>query len=443
VEPDANAIENAPVSELTSGDLEDLKELIKHAIAEREAISNLIHETRAELRTAKARLRRAENWFFGLFLSSKVPERRAAVKAKSAELTAQEEKRDQAFIDADFSLDGPTRAAFEEVTRAFEAVARCAKIWDITSECATNRKQTRSAATLSVERTPVDFSISDDPVLQTDGSVPRLENANGADLLMYPGFVLVQNTDDLALIDLREITITYASTRFVETDPPADADVVDHAWAKCNKDGSPDRRFADNYQIPIALYGEVTLKSDSGLYKEYQFSSAKSAERFADSLADFQTKLRVLGERGASEPRSRVPVAARAFPQSPPPISTLKSIRFLQSAVAASVERAFKVLERFGELLKAEVDASSGSRSLAELEALVSELARVPDEVRSFVKRSPAAKPGLPKILKAVRSLVGDYLRQIRTSIEQVEQKSEQLRRLLKHVCEAEELLQH
>jgi hypothetical protein len=126
------------------------------------------------------------------------------------------------------------------------------------------------------------------------------------------------------------------------------------------------------------------------------------------------------------------------LPPSPASKSNLKSVKFLQSAVAASVGRAFKILERFGELLKAEVDAFSGSRTLEEIDALVSELARIPDEIRSFVRRSPAAKPGLPKILKGAESMVGGVLRQLRTSIEQVDQKSEKMKRLFKHVCEAQ-----
>jgi hypothetical protein len=304
-----NAIQNAPVSELTSGDLEDLKELIKHAIAERETLNASILETRAELKRARARLHRAEHWFLGLFLRSKVPERKAVVEAKSEELAAQKERLDQAIIEADFALDGPTRAAFEEVSRAFEAVAKCTKIWDITGAYATDRKQTRSAATCSVERKPVDFSVSDDPVLQTDGKVLQLKTANGADMLLYPGFALILTKNDLALIDLREIEITYTARRFVETESlPADAAVVDHAWAKCNKDGSPDRRFAGNYQIPVALYGEVTLISKSGLHKEYQFSRAETAERFGESLTRLQSSLRLLGEGGsqrASDPGHR------------------------------------------------------------------------------------------------------------------------------------------
>ena len=195
------------------------------------------------------------------------------------ELQHLEERLSGAFINADFALDDGTRASFEQLTKAFEAVAQCARIWNTTSDRLNDRKETRSYASHTVERMPVRFAISEDPVLQTDGKVLRLVNANDADLLVYPGFVFMMDGYDLALIDLREVTITYAALQFVEREgPPADAAVIGQTWAKCNKDGSPDRRFAKNYRIPIVEYGQLTLKSATGLNERYQFSSAEKAE---------------------------------------------------------------------------------------------------------------------------------------------------------------------
>ena len=32
------------------------------------------------------------------------------------------------------------------------------------------------------------------------------------------------------------------------------------------KNGGPDRRFKDNYEIPVCLYGELKIKSNSGMF---------------------------------------------------------------------------------------------------------------------------------------------------------------------------------
>ena len=68
---------------------------------------------------------------------------------------------------------------------------------------------------------------------------------------------------------------------------PSDARIVGQTWAKTNKDGSPDRRFVGNHQIQIALYGELTLKSDTGLFETYLFSNPERLERFVKSWNAF------------------------------------------------------------------------------------------------------------------------------------------------------------
>jgi hypothetical protein len=432
---------------LTSGSLEALKHLIKQVLDEREALYHAVPRTRAELEKAKRRLQRAEHWLFGIFLRKQVPERRAAVEATTAKLQHLEERLSGAFIDAEFALDDQTRAAFEQVTQAFEALTRCARTWNVTSFRPNDRKVTRSAATCSVERAPVRFTISDDPVLRTEGKVLKLANAEDADLLVYPGFVFMQSRGDLALVDLREIKVTYRPSRFIEEEPvPHDAVVVDYTWAKCNKDGSPDRRFANNRRIPIASYGELTLESESGLNEQYQFSSADKAAHFAESLADYQIKLRLLGDRDPGERRPALPDGTPAPPPSPRADRYhLKSIAFLQAASAISPTHAIDAVRKFGALLKEEVDALSGDNSCQDLETLVNELARVPSEVRSFVRKTipkPVVNDIEKKLLHGIKVLVGSIYKQLRTAIEQIEPKSKGHQRLLRLVCEAEEVLQ-
>ena len=52
------------------------------------------------------------------------------------------------------------------------------------------------------------------------------------------------------------------------------------AWAKANKNGSRDMRFVNNHQIPIVRYASLTLKSESGLWEEFQFSNPERLHRW-------------------------------------------------------------------------------------------------------------------------------------------------------------------
>lgn len=171
----------------------------------------------------------------------------------------------------------------------FSALGESKKIWDTLDRRKVNRFAERSAASEAITREPVMFALDTCDLLRWQ-KVPHLPNKNGGDLYLYPGFVLYRaSREAFALIDFREVMLTYKPQHFIEDEfVPSDAQVVDEAWAKSNRDGSPDRRFRDNYQIPVALYGRLTFTSATGLHEEYQVSSALLAERFSKVWNKFQ-----------------------------------------------------------------------------------------------------------------------------------------------------------
>ena len=48
-----------------------------------------------------------------------------------------------------------------------------------------------------------------------------------------------------------------------------------------NKKGGPDRRFSNNRELPICLYGEMDFKSSNGLNERIHCSHAEAAKQFA------------------------------------------------------------------------------------------------------------------------------------------------------------------
>lgn len=77
----------------------------------------------------------------------------------------------------------------------------------------------------------------------------------------------------------------FRSARFVEEEtPPADATVVDQTWRYVNRNGGPDRRFNNNRELPICLYGKIDLRASKGVNQRIQCSRVEAAERFVASL---------------------------------------------------------------------------------------------------------------------------------------------------------------
>jgi hypothetical protein len=179
----------------------------------------------------------------------------------------------------------------------FAALCECAAIWDVKSYQATDRFRERTTATMKLDRQRVKFLCDTCDLLQWEQKVPHLRNAKGGDIFLYPGFILYRAAKEaFSVIDYHDVNGNAVAVRFQEEEGvPADSKVIGQTWAKANKDGSRDKRFANNYQIPIAVYGSLTLKSHSGLWEEFQFSNLERMARFLDSFNKFVTSF----ERGA------------------------------------------------------------------------------------------------------------------------------------------------
>ena len=78
----------------------------------------------------------------------------------------------------------------------------------------------------------------------------------------------------IGALNYSDIVTDTHTTRFVEHEQvPKDAKIVGETWQYVNKSGGPDKRFKNNRKMPICLYGEIELKSTSGLNTIIMFSN--------------------------------------------------------------------------------------------------------------------------------------------------------------------------
>lgn len=158
-----------------------------------------------------------------------------------------------------------------------------------------DRVAERTTANESITRAVVDFHRGQSDILSCKWEVPCLQNRSGGDMYLYPGFVLYRITSDtFAVIDVQEIEINYSPVKFIEREEiPSDSPTVDHTWLKVNKNGTPDKRFKGNFQIPVVQYGSLKIKSGSGLNEEYMLSSAPLSEAFAKAWSNYRRSFRI------------------------------------------------------------------------------------------------------------------------------------------------------
>ena len=103
---------------------------------------------------------------------------------------------------------------------------------------------------------------------------------------------MFESPSRMGILDITELEVEYEAARFVETDAiPPDSMQVGEVWEKSNKDGSRDKRYAENRQFPVIEYGEITFRSGSGIYEKYMLSDPRKAEEFVDALQAFKSLL--------------------------------------------------------------------------------------------------------------------------------------------------------
>lgn len=295
VESDLPPIASAPTERLASAGLAELHQLIIEAGEQRRALKAAITEQRQTLKQAETELARVQAWWRKLFLKSKIPPLQETISQAKAELADLNQTLADSSIDLDLDLTPPVLDAFVALARSFEDLRTSQRIWDITHQRNDGRLDGQD-----IERRSVIFTFADSALLKCRMRAMMFGNANGSDMHVYPMFILMRaQGDDFALIDPRDIVISYEAVSFVEDqDLPSDARVVGEGWEKVTKSGERDRRFGKNRSLPTVLYGALSVYSRAGLNERWLISNAGFAERFARAWAAYQRVLPPLEGQG-------------------------------------------------------------------------------------------------------------------------------------------------
>lgn len=105
--------------------------------------------------------------------------------------------------------------------------------------------------------------------------------SKGQRVLFLPDRILIVKNRTVFSEFYKNISVNLKLSRYIEkTGVPSDAQVVDYTWQYVNVDGSPDRRFKNNYRIPICNYADLTFSGKRGKLFCIVVSSYKKAYDF-------------------------------------------------------------------------------------------------------------------------------------------------------------------
>jgi hypothetical protein len=190
-----------------------------------------------------------------------------------------------------YALGQEGQTEFTRLQTAFRTLASCQGLWHLDASGNTPDWKRHAGATSITRRSNAQSILSTPPKIVCNIGVPTLKG-KGRSLYFFPDRMLIYDSAGVGALPYLEMQVTAGVRRFVEDGSvPRDSKQVGSTWRYVNKRGGPDRRFNNNRELPILLYGELYLSSHSGLNEAFQCSAPDVSSHTANDIMAFTTKL--------------------------------------------------------------------------------------------------------------------------------------------------------
>lgn len=173
--------------------------------------------------------------------------------------------------------------------QSVDQLSRSNAVWRLINKSTSSDWKRNAGAAYLVKRERIRVESSVPPRVESN-VIPRCINLGGIRLYFFPDLILYWQSGTFASITYEDIAFESTSTHFIEDEPiPSDSRQIGSTWRYVRKDGGPDRRFNNNRQLPVLLYGVIIVTSSKGLNVVLNTSNSEAATTFVGSFHNFQS----------------------------------------------------------------------------------------------------------------------------------------------------------
>ena len=169
-------------------------------------------------------------------------------------------KRSKVFIG--YVLAPEAEIKLKQILRAFATLSRCSGVWSYQVQENTNDKQWKynAGGLFSVAKLPIAIFNRPIPNIETNITVCGVTYL-GMAIYFLPEKLLVIEGTQIRHIPYNQLEIARTHLEYVEAQGQVfpDSVIVEHRWKFINRDGSPDKRFKGNVQVPLVRCGILNL----------------------------------------------------------------------------------------------------------------------------------------------------------------------------------------
>jgi hypothetical protein len=194
-----------------------------------------------------------------------------------------------------YEVEGPAHQRYQMLLNHFEAARAAHSAWHVVASGALQtphqRKVNAGAASL-VRRETLQRGVEGSSHLKANISVPSLQSTMRS-VYFLPDRVLIRDRNTYVDLSYDAFSVAWDEERFVEdSSVPRDARHVGTTWKFVNKNGGPDRRFKENRQLPVLLYGRIHLTGAGGLNIVWSFSNGQGAPFLVSGIGQMKAALK-------------------------------------------------------------------------------------------------------------------------------------------------------
>lgn len=287
---------SADLHEITSQNMAGIKESILVAQDQKAELQSDLKKIKKALSFTKTKKVASYVFIYGLINKNIIIKLNDDIDAQRKAIKETQIIIGNSAVNIDVQFDDLTKRKYDHLCNAFKNLTASHRVWDITGAHFQDRVAARSSASTLVNRRDAKICFKSLPIINANYEALYFQNVNGADLYFYPTFVMMYTNDkNFAIIGIEEFSLTFTSVSFTETSQvPRDSKVISKTWAKVNKNGSPDKRFKNNYQIPVVQYGRLRFSTSTGLNEEYQISNFEFCEEFGKAFQEYKSLCKII-----------------------------------------------------------------------------------------------------------------------------------------------------
>lgn len=187
-----------------------------------------------------------------------------------------------------YNLEPAAEERYKALIGAIDRVAGASKLWfvkasgDITTLHAWKKN---SGATSLVDTTETSVSYALPPGIASNVTPPMIL-IDRKKCYFFPDCILIEENKRFGAVRYETLRTAIRDQRMIVEAAPSDAKVVGQTWKYVNKNGSPDRRFKDNRQLPICLFQEIGMVSEGGFKALLQVSKHGISSDYGKAMTE-------------------------------------------------------------------------------------------------------------------------------------------------------------